>query len=1625
MSIATWADFFSQHETSFAAKNTRIGKPPAVEFQVICEAAQNGSRISVRPIAGERKSKGKQGISKERARHRIELALQRAFDWENQADRDLLFFGRDIRQTESEAGWKRVLLLLRASLDPEIVTENGDNSSKDWDWFVQFPDGATFSASYLRPHDKKKNPIILLGDVLSLLLIGKISGRPQNGIFELTNTVRASTRRRGRPSKSGLNSPEIAQLLSDWLTQQDIHLPTVITADHVSDRIEKWQRSGAWETKLLPLIKGRSSAGLASKAACETPDSKRSAALDLFHRIEAARAGDVGNESPRSTIQISNCFPEFNRQLRKLWPDSDFEITVTPQFVVGRIDFAGGSQPFESSAANLLIHSRVNDDLKASCFIPWPSEPDLDRKTGSATSLFVHQGLKKVFPFIRMRIEETEKDSKRWRYFDLDAWWAAAIGEWRVIKDSKSNNRVTLIEHLVAQRRDPEPQIIEHQLWAIAKELECSIAGRKRSRVQKEELPAWWLHIQDTVTRPATDFKLHVERSSVITAKKPSEKRPKKASTEKALRNAPPTSGDGVDPYHIPEVAVNRSELYLGSGVKLHRVTADSSDQIKLKLNDRNLHSLSPSTSRIPFAGYNDPRRLLLGAKIQPQAVELNNQEQPLVISGLGENRDPAGTNLRVGYLAWAGWNHEDAWVISESAAQEKLVTRERVIQSLAFATLEAPATPLKQVGEGVINGELLVHRAISPLNLRLSWEQLSQWLDKQGQQEGRNSMQELVTTLSDSTLEPADSDKALCNGIIVGIEVWDFVSNTLTRQDRSNSQTVQLPYRISGDVRARYRQLLRFEIEQRRPLRVGDKLANRHGHKGVVGLILADKHMPRWNGLPLEALIDPISVVNRGNWGQFYETLAGAVARRHGKQFNADATSIDPAKTKLLQEFRDCMPRDTKLASGGRSQIQPAEDAIWMHKPIFALAGEQFVMRLPKYAENDSSKSRKPANFDLFRFFALCAHGLKELAVHPTRPLKLTQGAEQLREELSLAGWKLDLAHERSQIWLRSLPLSKRSSETQSEGLVDAPSTFVQLRLLPRELKFKWRSVGQGQAKRKKLKKERASVSDQNFEVEAERVLQWIPLDNPTTEFVTGQRQRSAKNYRELRSHLNNFDTPLKSGDRTSEVIRLIKNVLFSAYRAAVGSGESKSKSALYYQNVLRRECSQSGRRVVAPAGLWEAAGSDKDSLYKEPDVDVIGLDEVLLPKNLMRLATRDGQSKLVWLSRDPVLHRWSLLASQPRESAHSVIRLPAGILPVLGADFDGDDIAVFPANVMGVDESQTPQFVPSKICCHDFRKDDAGRPQIMFGLSKQYLYGLRLLLDDPVRWRDLRERLKQERGAPDWPDWPDGLPTKDRNAWLAQELGGWFHKVGKAEQKNGRWWAIVETFALRALADNPGMDCGICLNIQEVVDLPPASCGAAKKESYLASNSLMNDILAGRSLELIKRGVDPIARVMLTANYLKGPLGNAVKDLIYAAIELTDSSKSRDFVRAAQTLTERIQQRVLSIKSGGEVPTKKMINNHILAPLLKGVDMPDEDGDDPIISELRQLMRIVAPTLKPFLQTSEDLNKQNVAKRHSWRQWLLKPNLLPLLPLEQFVYELPLTDIRTWLFLELGPDR
>ncbi|MFC6590615.1 DNA-directed RNA polymerase subunit beta [Deinococcus lacus] len=88
-------------------------------------------------------------------------------------------------------------------------------------------------------------------------------------------------------------------------------------------------------------------------------------------------------------------------------------------------------------------------------------------------------------------------------------------------------------------------------------------------------------------------------------------------------------------------------------------------------------------------------------------------------------------------------------------------------------------------------------------------------------------------------------------------------------------------------DLKPGVREMVRVYVAQKRQLQVGDKVANRHGNKGVVSKILPPEDMPYLeDGTPVDMVFNPLGVPSRMNLGQILETHLGEVARLTGQKF-------------------------------------------------------------------------------------------------------------------------------------------------------------------------------------------------------------------------------------------------------------------------------------------------------------------------------------------------------------------------------------------------------------------------------------------------------------------------------------------------------------------------------------------------------------------------------------------------------------------------------------------------------------------------------------------------------------------------------------------------------------------
>jgi DNA-directed RNA polymerase subunit beta len=119
----------------------------------------------------------------------------------------------------------------------------------------------------------------------------------------------------------------------------------------------------------------------------------------------------------------------------------------------------------------------------------------------------------------------------------------------------------------------------------------------------------------------------------------------------------------------------------------------------------------------------------------------------------------------------------------------------------------------------------------------------------------------------------------------------------------------------VGDDLPAGIIQMAKVYIAKKRKLKVGDKMAGRHGNKGIVARITREEDMPFLeDGTPVDVVLNPLGVPSRMNLGQIYETILGWAGKKLDKRFTTpifDGASLDEINSYLAQAG---LPRNGKI---------------------------------------------------------------------------------------------------------------------------------------------------------------------------------------------------------------------------------------------------------------------------------------------------------------------------------------------------------------------------------------------------------------------------------------------------------------------------------------------------------------------------------------------------------------------------------------------------------------------------------------------------------------------------------------------------------------------------------------
>ena len=264
------------------------------------------------------------------------------------------------------------------------------------------------------------------------------------------------------------------------------------------------------------------------------------------------------------------------------------------------------------------------------------------------------------------------------------------------------------------------------------------------------------------------------------------------------------------------------------------------------------------------------------------------------------------GKNLLVAFMPWEGYNYEDAIVLSER------VVRDDVLTSIHIEEHEVDARDTKLGPEEIT-------RDIPNLSEEILADLDERGIIRIGAEVGPGDvLVGKVTPKGETELTP---EERLLRAIF-GEKARDVRDTSLKVPHGESGKVIDVRVFSRDDTHELppgVNQLVRVYVAQKRKITEGDKLAGRHGNKGVVSKILSIEDMPyAADGTPVDIILNPLGVPSRMNVGQVLEAHLGYAARWGWDAASGSTTATSPAR-------------------GNEQKTRPKTDpAVWISTPVF-----------------------------------------------------------------------------------------------------------------------------------------------------------------------------------------------------------------------------------------------------------------------------------------------------------------------------------------------------------------------------------------------------------------------------------------------------------------------------------------------------------------------------------------------------------------------------------------------------------------------------------------------------------------------------------------------------------------
>ena len=300
---------------------------------------------------------------------------------------------------------------------------------------------------------------------------------------------------------------------------------------------------------------------------------------------------------------------------------------------------------------------------------------------------------------------------------------------------------------------------------------------------------------------------------------------------------------------------------------------------------------------------------------------------------GISQGSLALGQNILVGFMPWRGGNFEDAILISERLVKDDFYTSIH-IESFSCDIRETKLGP----------------ELTTPDIPNVAEEKLKD-LDEEGiirigAEVGPNDI--LVGKISPKGEADLTAEERLLRAIF-GEKAREVKDTSLLMEHGKRGRVIEVKV-FSRDLGHKLEpgviKKIEVEVAQLRKIKAGDKLAGRHGNKGVVSKILSEEEMPFMeDGTPVDIILNPMTVASRMNLGQILETHLGWAAKRLGYR------AITPALAGATEEDIKKELKEAGLPENGKVMLYDGRTGLPFTEKV--TVGYIYMMKLIHMVED------------------------------------------------------------------------------------------------------------------------------------------------------------------------------------------------------------------------------------------------------------------------------------------------------------------------------------------------------------------------------------------------------------------------------------------------------------------------------------------------------------------------------------------------------------------------------------------------------------------------------------------------------------------------------------------------